>query len=176
MTIEQDTPSGVMTAPTAALAAGGRLPALRLPRVGSGETVEVRGDRRNPSMILFAHSAECAECRDYVEALIEQPDAFGVWGGRLLVIVPGTAGTQNYPTSATFPVHLLVDEGSEFARRCGMEGGGLLVADAWGEVHYAIYTGESHDLPTPAEVEEWLKFLAIQCPECESPEGAWRTL
>ena len=28
-----------------------------------------------------------------------------------------------------------------------------------------------HQLPGPVELAEWVKFLAIQCPECEGPEG-----
>lgn len=159
----------------APLAAGGRLPSMRLPRTGSGE-VEVRGDGRNPSMLFFAHSAGCPGCRAYVGGLLERSDAFGTWGGRLLVILPAApAAAEGFPAAA-FPVHVLVDADGALARRCGVEGAGLVVADAWGEVHFTARAGAGHDLPTAEEVEEWLKFLAIQCPECEQPEGLWRSL
>jgi peroxiredoxin len=138
--------------------------------------MQVRGDGRNPSMLYFAHSAGCEECQRYVADLLGQKDAFEVWGGRLLVIVPEESGAEGFPASATFPVHLLVDEGGTLARRCGIEGAGLVVADAWGEVHFTTRVGDGHDLPTGPEVEEWLKFLAIQCPECEQPEGLWRSI
>ena len=158
------------------LAAGGRLPSLRLPRLGSGE-VEVRGDGRNPSMLFFTHSADCAECLAYLGGVLERSDAFETWGGRLLVILPGEPGAADgLPSAAGFPVHLLVDRDGALARRCGVEGAGLLVADAWGEVHFTARAGAGHDLPTAEEVEEWLKFLAIQCPECEQPEGLWRSI
>jgi hypothetical protein len=165
----------IETTPTP-LAAGGRLPSMRLPRLGSGE-VEVRGDGRNPSMLFFAHSPECAACRAYLGGLLERSDAFGTWGGRLLVILPAEPGAvESFPTTTEFPVHVLIDGEGALARRCGMEGAGLVVADAWGEVHFTARAGEGHDLPAPEEVEEWLKFLAIQCPECEQPEGLWRSL
>lgn len=164
--------------PAAPSGAGGRLPTLRLPRVGGGE-VEVRGDRRNPAMIFFTHSAHCAGCRAYVAELIALPDAFGVWGGRLLVILPGEGAASeaiDYPSTTDFPVRLLLDRESTLAHRCGVTGAGLVVADAWGEIHFSAHAGAGHDLPMGAEVEEWLKFLAIQCPECEQPEGLWRSL
>jgi hypothetical protein len=161
---------------TTPLAAGGRLPSMRLPRPGAGE-VEVRGDGRNPSMLFFAHSAGCPGCRAYVGGLLERSDAFGTWGGRLLAILSAAPDAEvGLPTAAEFPVYVLVDGDGALARRCGVEGAGLVVADAWGEVHFTTRAGAGHDLPAPEEVEEWLKFLAIQCPECEQPEGLWRSL
>jgi hypothetical protein len=158
-------------------APGARLPGLRLARLGSDERVEVRGDRRNPSMIFFAHSAECAGCRAYVRELIGRKDAFAIWGGRLIVILSeAPAGGDAYPSTDDFPVYLLLDGERALAGACGVEGAGVLVADAWGEVHFTARGGDGHDLPSGEEVEEWLKFLAIQCPECEQPEGLWRSL
>jgi peroxiredoxin len=128
-------------------------------------------------MLFFVHSPDCPECRAYLQSLMERPDAFGNWGGRLLVILPAEpGGAEAFAAASGFPVHLLVDRGGTLARRCGMDGAGLVVADAWGEVHYTARAGAGHDLPTAEEVEEWLKFLAIQCPECEQPEGLWRSI
>ncbi|HJU65394.1 MAG TPA: hypothetical protein VJ596_06935 [Gemmatimonadaceae bacterium] len=41
----------------------------------------------------------------------------------------------------------------------------LVVADRYGHVYFVQQAGLGHELPPPQEVEEWLKFLATQCPE-----------
>jgi hypothetical protein len=32
------------------------------------------------------------------------------------------------------------------------------------------------DLPSADEVTEWARFLVVQCPACEQPEGEWREI
>ena len=41
-----------------------------------------------------------------------------------------------------------------------------LIADRWGEVHFAITPTAVEDLPRPAELIEWLRHVQMQCPEC----------
>ena len=41
------------------------------------------------------------------------------------------------------------------------------VADPWGEVRMRHAAGAAHDLPSPAELVDWARFVAMQCPECE---------
>jgi hypothetical protein len=52
----------------------------------------------------------------------------------------------------------------------------LVIADEWGEVYSVADAGTGHRFPTPPEIIEWVRFLAIQCPECEGPEGEWKTV
>lgn len=47
------------------------------------------------------------------------------------------------------------------------EGAAVLVADPWGEVRFRHVAEAAHDLPEPAELVDWARFVAIQCPECE---------
>jgi hypothetical protein len=47
----------------------------------------------------------------------------------------------------------------------------VVIADEWGEVYFGADAGAGHEFPTPVEIAEWVRFLAIQCPECEGPEG-----
>ena len=49
-------------------------------------------------------------------------------------------------------------------------------AREWGEVFFVADAGLGHDLPGSGEMEDWIRFLAIQCPECEGPEGEWRSV
>lgn len=52
----------------------------------------------------------------------------------------------------------------------------LLIADQHALVHELTQVGEDHTFPEPDAVEESVKFLATQCPECGGPEGAWTDL
>jgi hypothetical protein len=49
----------------------------------------------------------------------------------------------------------------------GLPHPGAVVADRWGEVVFAAQATSAGDLPDPAELVEWLQFVAAQCPECE---------
>lgn len=49
----------------------------------------------------------------------------------------------------------------------------LLIADQHALVHELT---EDHAFPAPEAVEESVKFLATQCPECGGPEGGWAEL
>ena len=43
----------------------------------------------------------------------------------------------------------------------------ILVADKWGEVHYAHAASHVTELPDPDAVLEWLTYVRVQCPECQ---------
>ncbi len=53
---------------------------------------------------------------------------------------------------------------------------GTIVADEWGEIHFAQSAGMGHAMPSAGELVEWARFVSIQCPECEGPEGEWRSV
>jgi hypothetical protein len=48
----------------------------------------------------------------------------------------------------------------------GLPRPGIVVADRWGEIHFGT-GGRLEDLPAPAEIVEWLRFVQVQCPECQ---------
>ena len=43
---------------------------------------------------------------------------------------------------------------------------GIVVADRWGEIHF-VTGGRIEDLPAPAEILDWLRYVQVQCPECQ---------
>lgn len=49
----------------------------------------------------------------------------------------------------------------------GLPAPGALVADRWGEIVHVVVASDITDLPTPAELLEWVEYLEIRCPECE---------
>jgi hypothetical protein len=73
----------------------------------------------------------------YRESLRAAADAFAGWDGRVVERDP---------------------DGGEAHR--------LLVVDRYGQVYDARDAATVADLPSPAELEEWFKFLATACPEC----------
>jgi hypothetical protein len=95
------------------------------------------------------------------------------WGGRLTIVVPGgRADAATFAETTTDMLEVVVDPERAF----GAGHATLIVADEWGEVHFVADAGAGHELPSQEEVVQWVRFLAIQCPECEGPEGEWRTI
>jgi hypothetical protein len=49
----------------------------------------------------------------------------------------------------------------------GMPLPGCAVADRWGQMQWVASAGRVAELPSPREIAAWLRFVEIQCPECE---------
>lgn len=143
-----------------------RLPDLTLPRTTTGTPHPLRGRGREGTVLYLAHSARCAACAEYLQTLEAAQEQMADWDGRVLVVVPEN-GDAAASLQTDFPV--LADPDGKVAQRCGLAGGGaMVIADQWGEVFFVAEGGEGvHELPAAAEVVEWLRFMAIQCPECQ---------
>lgn len=126
------------------------LPAINFPAKDTGLPVEPRSGR-GPLVLVVAHAEMCDACSSYERQLSAADSTIGEWGGRVV--------------SVTDP------EGKLLAHAPG-----VIIADEWGEIYFETEGGAEHALPDPDEVAEWVRFIAIQCPECEQPEGEWRTL
>lgn len=154
------------------LAPGALLPSVDLPSVPGGEPVALRGGR-GPRVLVVVHSTGCAACEEYVRGLAASTDALAEWGGRLMVVVPGPVEqAAELQEMASAACQVLADpEG-----RLSAGGAAVVIADEWGEIYFAADAGAEHGFPTLEEIAEWVRFIAIQCPECEGPEGEWRTI
>jgi len=137
-----------------------RLPDLALPSA-SGSMVRLRGGGRRSPVLVLVHARRCAACDAFVARLGSAAAALREWDGEVLVIAP--AGEP--APGSDFP--FLHDPEARVASALGVRAPAAVIADQWGEVHEAREAGEEHRFPTEAEIEEWLRFLAIQCPECE---------
>ncbi|HSH44656.1 MAG TPA: hypothetical protein VK966_02310 [Longimicrobiales bacterium] len=141
---------------------GDRVPRLRLPAVGGGER-SVRG--RGPRILLVVHPG-CARCAEYARSVGEAAGALPDWDADIMVASPAAEGFEGL-------------DGVTVVRdpdRALGEGLTVLVLDRWGEVYHAGHHGGDHDAASPEELLEWVRFVAIQCPECEGPEGPWASL
>lgn len=149
------------------LVAGARLSRARY-AAADGRSIDLPSGR-GPLVLLVMHSAECVECARYLSALLAGADRTA-WGARVFGIVRDASGAS--ADRVTGRGAILVDR----ARALAAGAARLIVADEWGEVHFACAAGADHRMPGVDEVLEWVRFIAIQCPECEGPEGEWRTL
>lgn len=147
------------------------LPDVVLPSAPTGTAVRLRAGR-GPRILLIAHSSACRACRDYL-ARLAGSDAIREWDGRVSAVVhEGTSGAAAFRNAGAGSPQVLADPG----RAVDHAAGSLVIADEWGEVFFTAYADRLHTLPDVAVVAEWARFIAIQCPECEGPEGEWRSL
>lgn len=120
---------------------------------------------------MTVHAPGCDTCIEYVEQVVRVQEELGSWGGHVAVVLPrcdddGAAGL------ARLSVSVLEDRETLLARgRLA-----VIIADEWDEIYFASEADDVHGVISPDEVLEWVKFVAIQCPECEGPEGEWRNL
>jgi hypothetical protein len=158
---------------TVQIGPGALLPAMNLVAVTTGGVVDLRV-ARGPRALVAMHSVECSACRAYVRERLAPvaPDLLE-WGGRLAVVVPnGMANAASFAETTSDALEILVDVESALAPGHAA----VIIADEWGEVHFMADAGAGHELPAAEELVAWIRFLAIQCPECEGPEGEWKDL
>lgn len=142
---------------------GRRLPDLRLRPADGGAEVGIRAPGRKAPVLALLHGAGCESCREYVRSLEQVRSCLEDWDGRILLVVPEASGSPQ-PRSS-FPV--LVDEAHRLAHALSVQPPATVVADQWGEIHWAGEAGREHRFPPPEELVEWVRYLAVQCPECQ---------
>jgi hypothetical protein len=96
-----------------------------------------------------------------------------IWQRRNLVLV--TIGDSAAESQYAAQMAKRADEFASRTAACvvthdhipGLPVPGVLVADRWGEVVYAVTGTAVSDLPSPQELIEWLEYVEHRCPECE---------
>lgn len=148
---------------------GRRLPDLSLPAAPGGATTSLRPRGREGALVIATHGAECQPCRAYLRGLVANHEAIEEWDGRVVVLHPGTlAEAERIREDLALPFPVLADAEGAVMRQVGLRGGGVTIADQWGEIFFEEAGGEeTHRFPDVQEVVEWLRYLAIQCPECQ---------
>lgn len=149
------------------------VPGMTLVSTATGAEIDLR-TARGPQVVVAMHSVTCRACRRYVrEEVAGAARRIGEWGGRVIVVVPdGVATAAGFAETTTDALEVVTDPEGAFAAN----GAAVAVVDEWGEAYYFADAGEGHDLPSPDDIVAWVRFLAIQCPECEGPEGEWRAI
>jgi len=143
-----------------------RLPELELASVPGGAPTPLRPPGRVSPVIVLVHGAGCEGCRAYLRQLAAASDDVADWDGRVIVVVPASPDSAAIGVDArTFA--LLADPERALAARLGLAGAAVVVADPYGEIHHVADAAAGHDLPAAPEVVQWLRYLAVQCPECQ---------
>lgn len=145
------------------------LPHLSLPAAPGGAPTAIRSRGREGVILVAIHSAECAECREYLSSLSDARDELADWDGRVVVLLRDSlAGAEKLRSELGLPFPVLADEDGNAAEMSGIPTGGGVVADQWGEIFHTYPSAPpTHELPQADEVVEWMRFVAIQCPECQ---------
>lgn len=159
--------------PSASIEIGDRLPKLRLPRAGAEATVRpLRGRSREAVVVVALHDAGCGRCGDYLRALARAVPDFRLWDGVVRAVVdaegPGPTAAAALQAELGSAVDVLLDDGRDLLQAVRATTGPVtLVADCYGQVFHKAAPEEAdpHPVMAPRELEEWLKYLATQCPE-----------
>ena len=122
---------------------GQRLPMMSVEPVQGGAPVALRRAGRLATVLITMHP-DCDECAAYVDALAERQSDIDDWDGRVV---------------ATYA--------SDELAAAGIPAPAVLIADQWGELFVVEPAGDDHGFIEPDEVVSWLRYLAIQCPECQ---------
>ena len=134
------------------------------------------------------HDPACDACRSYLRNLADHDHRFRLWDGRVLAVtrerVPdagahGAAGDRAAPDGAGTPaalralqealgdaIDVLLDPDRALLDRVDATARPVtIVADRYGQLFHIEEAGAGHAVVEPRELEEWLKYLATQCPE-----------
>lgn len=152
---------------TRPLAVGDRIPNARLLLAGSGGHRDLRGRHREAVVAIALHDAACPRCRELLRTLAAAKSDFDRWDGRVIAVAPDSPEAATLAAAVGLGVQVLVDperrllDGVEAA-----DGPVLLIADRYGQVFEILSPTAGHHADVqPRELEEWLRYLATQCPE-----------
>jgi peroxiredoxin len=145
-----------------------RLPDVKLASAPGGSPTPLRPPGRVSPVLVLVDGAECEACRAWLGRLAAASADIGEWDGRVVVVVPASPDQAiRIADDAAKHFTVLTDPDRAVAARLGISAPALVIADQYGEIHHAASAGAPHAFPEPADVVDWLRYLAIQCPECQ---------
>jgi len=161
---------------------GDRLPNLDLAAPGDARpSLPLRSPPKGaPVLLLPPLSGNGDGASSYARDFAASVAAFRLWYGRPLLVVPSAErataligdgdgnGGAGAGESGADGLQVAVDPDGELRRRLGLDDAswGVFVADRWGILYHVARSPETDALLGVGEIEEWLRYLATQCPEC----------
>lgn len=144
---------------------GGRVPAVELPSA-DGPPVKLRRRDRFATVLVRINPEGCPGCGEYLQAIDAALRDLRAWDGRVLAVVAGSVEDARKLKSETgVRFQVLADPSDAGAADAEQRDNVVVVADRWGEIYHVSRSGTTRELPGPRELEDWLRFLATQCPE-----------
>jgi hypothetical protein len=132
--------------------------------------VPLRAPQQGSRVLLFVRDAALGGARSYISALEARVEELREWYGSALLVTERAVPETTIPrarAAADAWAALGIPEGES----------ALIIADRWGDVYSAQHSRSFGDLPSTDQIEEWIRFLAMQCPECgvidEPGYGEW---
>jgi hypothetical protein len=159
------------------IAAGDRLPPSLVARTAAPAADAPQRTSRDALVILLL-PVHTAEWTGYLSALDEAAGDIEHWYARIVVIAP-TAATATAVGRLALRLTVNADAGAAARVRLGLapDRAALLIADRYDQVYHVVEAASAGALPAIAEVEQWTRFLATQCPECgvidQPGHGEW---
>lgn len=161
------------------LQVGNFLPALDLPAAPDGRRESLQAPSRD-ALVLVLLPRQFGPWRVWLDTLARAAEEIEQWYARVRVVIAAEleVATQAH-TDHHGKLRVLADVGGAARGRIGIAAGnaGLVIADRYGQVYEVNEVSAEVVLPSPGEIEEWVKFLATQCPECgvidEPGYGEW---
>ncbi|MGH7462112.1 MAG: hypothetical protein ACREMA_13960 [Longimicrobiales bacterium] len=145
-----------------------RLPPLQLEH--AGEPVRLDAPELGALALLFVRTPLLPAARAYIESWEQKRTDLMFWLGRPILISDGELPGGQLTTA-------MAPASAWEALGIGPHDGALIITDRWSVIYVARSTRTFSDLPPVTEVEEWLRYLATQCPECgvidEPGYGEW---
>ncbi len=156
---------------------GDQLPWLHDVTDDHGRPLDWRDTRRN-RIVFFTHPGACAGCSSHARDLVALRAHLSRWDGDLWLV--GDTADDVMP-EADDVIRVTGDTDHLLRQRCGLsaDDARVAVADRWGQIWQTAVADDRHTLVAPADVLETIKFIAIQCPECETldqPAGDWSSV
>jgi hypothetical protein len=155
---------------------GGRIPDVMLPRAagGAGGTLPVRGRPREGVALLFPDTG--GGWPGYLRRLAALASDLAEWDARVIAVAPADAAHD--PAWAGLARELgssvwIVHDPDRRLRPATPPGDpepvlpAAAVVDRFGEIYHVWPRDHAgcRPGPEPRELEEWLRFMALQCPE-----------
>lgn len=143
---------------------------------GSFTLASLRGKRQ--VALFLAHGTECLPCFGYARQLAGQSAAMATADAAVVTVVSGTSADLGLWHEGLSPDAVLAgDPGAtwkaEIADRLAVAASDamLVVLDRFLAPRAVSTASEAGGLVGPVDATEWLRFLALECPECSGEIG-----
>jgi hypothetical protein len=138
-----------------------RLPDLELPALRGEGRIPLREHRHSTAIVLLDAVVRADDAR-WLGDLAAHAADLRAWDGRVLVVV-GAEANADAVTDLGLPFAVARDATGRVAKAAGVDAPALVLADLYGEVFATATAGAGQPWMSLADVEEWLRLMAIRC-------------